>query len=255
VKRGVVLVGHGSLRRGAGAAMIRLAQRLREREVAPLVAAGFLNYSRPLVREAIARCVAQGAQALVVQPYFLVPGVFVAHDLPRLVAEAVRAHPDLCVRIAPPLGAHPALATLVLKRADAALEGAPQPANERVGLLLMAHGSPDEATVATITQAVALVRAQRPALVVQAGYLDLNAPAIPAAINQLVAEGVTRLVAVPYFLQAGRHVARDLPALIDEARQRHPGITLCLAEHLGYDPLLAEVIADRVAQATMFVSH
>lgn len=252
-KRGLVLVGHGSLRRGAGAAMIRLAGRLREAGVAPIVCPGFLNYSRPTVAEAIARCVAQGARELVVQPYFLVPGVFVAHDLPRLVAEAMQHYPGLPVRIAAPLGVHPALASLVLQRAD---EASGVPLGQAVqgdGLVLMAHGSPDPATMHTIERLAALICVQRPALRVQAGYLDLNAPLIGEAIDILVAAGVTRLVAAPYFLQRGRHVARDLPAIIADARLRHGHTSLLLAAHLGYDPLLTVVIADRVREAAMLL--
>jgi sirohydrochlorin ferrochelatase len=244
--RGVVLVGHGSLRRGAGAAMIRLAQRLREERVAPVVAAGFLNYSRPSFAEAVARCVARGAREIVVQPYFLVPGVFVANDLPQLVAEAQALHPLVSFEIAAPLGDHPALASLVLRRAEAALVPPIGQAGSRDGLLLMAHGSPDTSTVATIDAVAQRIRQRRPALQVLAGYLDLNAPLIGQAIDQLVAENVTRLVAVPYFLQLGRHVARDLPAILAAARQRHPQLPLCLASHLGYDPLLATVLADRI---------
>src|SRR5438067_13214310 len=51
--RAVMLVGHGSLRLGAGAAMIRLAERAQAARVAPIVGAGFLNYSRPTFGETL----------------------------------------------------------------------------------------------------------------------------------------------------------------------------------------------------------
>jgi sirohydrochlorin cobaltochelatase len=75
--------------------------------------------------------------------------------------------------------------------------------------------------------------------------MDLNAPSIPDAIDDLVACGVRRLIAVPYFLQLGGHVAEDLPATIAAARQHHPTTSIVLAEYLAYDPLLVQVIADR----------
>ena len=55
----VVLIGHGSLHSDSGASMIRLAARLRERGVAPIAEAGFLNFSRPTIAEAVAKCVGQ----------------------------------------------------------------------------------------------------------------------------------------------------------------------------------------------------
>src|SRR5688572_2943158 len=83
-KRAVLLVGHGSLRPDAGAAMVRVAEHAQAVGVAPIVCAGFLNYSQPTFGEVLARCVASGASELIVQPYFLVPGKFVRDDLARL---------------------------------------------------------------------------------------------------------------------------------------------------------------------------
>src|SRR5690348_2063631 len=81
----VMLIGHGSVRSGAGAAMIRLAKRIYQAGVAPIVAAGFLNYRRPTFDEALQRCIQAGASDVIVQPYFLVAGKFVREDLQRMV--------------------------------------------------------------------------------------------------------------------------------------------------------------------------
>ncbi len=115
--RAVLIVGHGSLRPAAGAAMIRLAERVQAAGVAPIVTAGFLNYSRPTFAEALVRCIEGGAAEVIVQPYFLVPGKFVREELARLLEAGRLAHPGLLLRMAQPFGDHPALARLVLKRA------------------------------------------------------------------------------------------------------------------------------------------
>jgi sirohydrochlorin cobaltochelatase len=272
--RAVLLIGHGSLRRGSGAAMIRLAARAREAGVAPIVEAGFLNYSRPRFAQALARCVAQGATEVVVQPYFLIPGKFVQVDLPRALKAFQAAHPAVTLRLAAPFGDHRAMAELVLKRAAAAEgphppipllplrqeKGAfispPLPSQwERgpggEGLLLMAHGSPDPAANQPIEQVAARIRATNRYTQVVVCYMDLNQPSIGDAIDNQVARGARRLVAVPYFLQLGGHVAEDLPATIEAARKRHTGAEIILAEHLGYDRLLVEVIAERAVAAAL----
>jgi sirohydrochlorin cobaltochelatase len=79
--------------------------------------------------------------------------------------------------------------------------------------------------------------------------MELNEPSIPQAVDQLVAEGAQQTTAVPFFLQLGGHVAEDLPEIIGAARAKHPSVTITLAAYLGYDPLLARVIADRVREA------
>ncbi len=273
----VLLVGHGSLRAGAGAAMIRLAARVREAGVAPIVAAGFLNYSRPTFAEALKRCIARGARAVVVQPYFLVPGKFVREDVPGALRIAQAAYPRIHFALAQPFGDHPALARLVLKRAaEAALLAehpqlllsqacggagrwpvprldalvAAHPSDEgwdpaQTGLLIMAHGSPDPGANQPIQAIAERIRHDRRYAAVAVSFLDLNQPSIPAVIGSLVGQGIRRIIAVPFFLQLGGHVAKDLPAIIDAAQLRHPAATIRLAEHLAYDRLLISVIADR----------
>jgi sirohydrochlorin cobaltochelatase len=268
--RAIMLIGHGSVRPAAGAAMIRLAERAREAGIAPIVAAGFLNYRRPTFAEALTRCIDEGAIEVVVQPYFLVAGKYVHQDLARLVEAGRQAHPDLALRLAGPLGDHPALARLVLKRAFeadcpaakacAALgaprrteAGAGRPLQTRrsTGLLIIAHGSPDPRSNAPIYRVARGVRATGRYAAVMVCFLDLNRPSIPDAIDGMRARGIEHVVAVPYFLHLGAHVAEDLPLLIDAARARHPAASFTLAEHLAYDRLLLAVLADRIAEASV----
>jgi len=251
----VVLVGHGSLRTGSGAAMMGLAEYARAAGLAPIVKAGFLNYSQPTFAEVLAQCLAEGAAEVVVQPYFLIPGKFVREDLARLVEAARASHPGLVLRLARPFGDHLALAALVLKRAQLAEDAAATPiiwrrqAAPATGLLLMAHGSPDPRANQPIYAVAERVRAAGRYAQVSVCFMDLNEPTIPDAIDRLAARGIGALVAMPYFLQLGGHVAEDLPAIIDAARTRHAALQIRLTEHLAYDPLLVTVIADRVAEA------
>jgi sirohydrochlorin ferrochelatase len=64
-----------------------------------------------------------------------------------------------------------------------------------------------------------------------------------------VAAGATRVILVPYFLSAGKHVVEDLTAARDELAKRHPEVEFVLAEPLGRHPLLAEVVVERAQAA------
>lgn len=237
----LLLAGHGSLRLGSGGAMFRLAARLREGGAAPLTAAGFLNYSRPTLAEAVSRLCGKGATAITVLPYFLVPGYFTRVALARALDELRPVYPQLAFAQAEPLGAHPALAELVRRRAEAAGAG------RGSAVLLAAHGSPDPASNRSIERVAELVSATETFGRVGVCYLGLNEPAIPVAIAALVAAGFGQVVVVPYLLQLGGHAAEDMPAAVEAARRRHPAARIALADYLGYDPLLAEVLAERAA--------
>lgn len=234
-----ILVGHGSLRKASGAAMIRLAALLRKHGDFPVATAGFLNFSQPTFLDAVTRCALKGATEIFVQPYFLISGYYVTNGVPKLIAEAKQAYPHVTFHLASAFDDHPALLELTLKR----IKGADPNAD---AVLLMAHGSPHETANAPIGRVAEALKAHYPH--VQLGFMEVNTPTIADAAEALVAAGAKRVVAAPYFLQLGGHVAEDLPEAVGAARTAHPGTAFTLADYLSYDPLLLEVVRTRLTE-------
>ena len=107
VKRGVLVAGHGSHRREANDDVREAARRIAERGRFPLVEAAFLEIEHPNISKAFARLVEQGADEIIVHPYFLSPGRHTRGDIPIKVREAASHHPGVNYRITEPLSAHP----------------------------------------------------------------------------------------------------------------------------------------------------
>ncbi len=116
-------------------------------------------------------------------------------------------------------------------------------------LLVMVHGSPRPASNGAMFAVVEQVRALNAFDLVSVGFMELNDPPIPKAIDELVSQGATSVVAVPYFLHTGTHVADDLPTLLEEAQAKHPHVSFSMGDYLGHDPLLMDVLAARVEEA------
>ena len=236
----VILVGHGSLRQASGASMIRLAALLRKRGVAPIATAGFLNFSQPTIADAVERCARKGATRIVIQPYFLISGFYVKRVLPKLIAEAKAAHPTLTFAIADAFDYHPALVQMVLNRSAAAR------IEESCALLLIAHGTPHAEANAPIYEVAETIRECSDYAAVQVSFMEINEPSIAEGVQTLAAKEVEQIVAAPYFLQLGGHVAEDLPEAVTQAQAAHPYIKVNLADYLSYDPLFVEAITSRV---------
>lgn len=116
----LILFSHGSLLCGAGEALEAHAARLRARGGFGQVEIGYLNYSPPRFAEAVARVAAAGARRVVVVPYFLVAGYFITQELPRCLAAARAAHPDLEFVVADAMRHDAALADALLDAARGA---------------------------------------------------------------------------------------------------------------------------------------
>jgi sirohydrochlorin ferrochelatase len=63
-----------------------------------------------------------------------------------------------------------------------------------------------------------------------------------------VAAGCTQIIAHPFFLFAGTHTARDIPAALAAAQAEHPGTTWALTEPLGLHPGVLAAVRDRVSE-------
>lgn len=112
----VVLIDHGSREAAAHAVVEQVAAALRARLPERIVEVAHLELAAPDLGEAIARCAARGARSVVVLPFFLAPGRHSAHDIPRLAEAAAERHVNVSIRVAAPLGAHPALVEALLAR-------------------------------------------------------------------------------------------------------------------------------------------
>jgi sirohydrochlorin ferrochelatase len=124
---------------------------------------------------------------------------------------------------------------------------APVPGPSSSVVLLIAHGSRSPATAAEHAELCADVAA-RTGADVRPAFLEIDRPTIAEAIDVAAGEGTKRIRLLPYFLHPGNHVLRDLPELVAQARERHPGVEVELDEHVGADPELVSLVARRVAE-------
>ena len=118
--------------------------------------------------------------------------------------------------------------------------------SEPIGLIVVHHGSRRDESNAMLEQMVVQVAAVVPFDIVEPAHMELAEPSIATAFDACVARGARTVVVSPYFLLPGRHWRQDIPALVEEAAARHPGVTYLVAAPFGLHPLMAEVVNARV---------
>ena len=78
--------------------------------------------------------------------------------------------------------------------------------------------------------------------------LEFIEPFPQQAIKLLEERGFRRVVLVPFLLGNGKHATLEMEEVLEELRAAAPGIQLHLAEGLGVDPLLADLVVQRVRE-------
>jgi sirohydrochlorin cobaltochelatase len=91
-----------------------------------------------------------------------------------------------------------------------------------------------------------LVAAALPGVAVEVGYLEMSDPPAGARIDALVARGCRRVVVLPLVLLDAGHAKSDVPAVVVEARGRHPKVTFRFGEPIGVARAPVELLGEAV---------
>lgn len=111
----IIIFAHGSKVPEANETIARLAREVSASAGLPARAA-FLEVAQPDLNAAVAEVVRAGALRVVIVPCFLVFGVHVRQDLPRLARALESVYPDVEIIVSEPLEGHPGLAEILASR-------------------------------------------------------------------------------------------------------------------------------------------
>ena len=125
MRTALILIDHGSKRSAANEMLEAVAERTRGRGVYAIVEAAHMELAEPTLEQAFEACVAQGAERVVVHPYFLSPGRHSRSDIPRMTRRVAALYPDVETLLTEPLGIDERMIDVVLTRAEEALTEAP----------------------------------------------------------------------------------------------------------------------------------
>jgi sirohydrochlorin ferrochelatase len=116
----LLLVAHGSRRKQSNDEVVVLADKLKNNcsDQFDIVHAAFLELAETLIPDGIKRCIDDGAESVIVLPYFLNSGRHVIEDIPNIVNDTKKHYPGVDIRIAPHLGASDMMMELLITSAN-----------------------------------------------------------------------------------------------------------------------------------------
>jgi sirohydrochlorin ferrochelatase len=245
----LLLVGHGSRSAAGVAAYWDFAGVLRAEAPQLDVGCGFIELASPHLDAAVDRLVAGGATSVVAVPLVLLGAGHLKNDGPAALARGRLRHPGVHFSYARDLGIHPAPLAVAEDRIRAATSIWPPSDPAAVtAVVVVSRGSSDPDANADLYKVARLLWDGRGIDLVEAAFVSLAPPTVPAALERCRRLGATRIAVVPYFLFAGVLVDRIGD---DTARwaSDHPDVAVTSGAELGPDPRLARLVLERYYEA------
>ena len=251
-EQAILLVGHGShLNARSSAPVFAHAATVRDRADVAEVREAFWK-EEPSLRNAL-RTVA--SDEVFVVPVFTSEGYFTGEVLPRdlRLADGYDLDVDKTVRYTAPVGTHESMTDVVVRRAET-VTGDPD-VGPGVGVAVVGHGTERNEKSAHATLAhVDRLRESGRFDEVRALFLDED----PRVENLTDLFDTDDVVVVPMFVADGYHTTTDIPDEIGltaapdgefDAPQTVDGVRVWYAGAVGTEPLVADVVLERVAEA------
>lgn len=116
-------------------------------------------------------------------------------------------------------------------------------------LIILGHGSRREEANEEIKDIYNLVKKANPTWQVSYAFVEFAHPSLEERVRELVKMGKKTIVLTPVFLTVGNHLAQGLPKRFRTLEEENPGLKLVMAKHLGADPLIAQLVSKRSAEA------
>lgn len=249
----LIIIGHGShLNADSSAPVYRHAEAIRRTGAFSEVRECFWK-EEPSMREVFDLV---EAEDVYVVPLFISEGYFTEEVIPRELglsgpAPSVTEKVGKRIRYCGPVGTHPSMSAMILRRAEEAA-GLTHEEARRAGLVIIGHGTERNSNSAEVIYRV--TREAEAAGVfghVKTGFLDQE-PEVGEVLDEMEER---HLVLVPFFVAEGWHTQETIP---DDLGLHRPAVsrvtekdgrTVFYASPVGTFPEVAEIILQRAREA------
>ncbi len=82
--------------------------------------------------------------------------------------------------------------------------------------------------------------------IVEHAFLQYAPPSLGETVKRCIERGAERIVIVPFFVQAGLHVTKDVPEQVDRLRERYRAVRFEITAPVGSHPMMASLVTDLV---------
>ena len=109
-------------------------------------------------------------------------------------------------------------------------------------LIIVVHGSRLKASETELQEMLSQIKLKDSYDKIRYGFLEIQYPNIPQAIELSLNEGAEEVYILPLFILGGRHVLQDVPAEVNKIRETQTGAKIEILPYIGTTSAFIEAI-------------
>lgn len=238
----ILLCGHGSRDPEAATEFHCLVRKIQEKLGPQSVTGAFLKFNSPSIGTALQAIYDRGIREIIVQPVTLYNAGHTKTDIPEILAQFKKAHPDVHLRYGASLGLTPPVIEATISAIQSVM---PDVDLEDCKLLVIGRGSKD---IMVADQIINLCQKLH-------DWIDFgdsrycysldSAPLLETALKQAGQSHYPHIIVLPFLLFSG-HLLSDIHSKIDAAIKKYPAFTFHKAPHLGSHDFIADAVIHNI---------
>ncbi|HEO8420128.1 sirohydrochlorin chelatase [Niallia sp. FSL W8-0635] len=201
----------------------------------------FLELSEPSIEEGFRNCVEKGATIIHIIPVLLLTAAHAKKDIPEVLEKLSLEYPQVQIKYGKPIGVHPQMVKIVADKIKST--SLYKNTNEEVLVILVGRGSSDPDVKRDLCKIASLIEKQVDRIVVQDCYLTAAQPSFEEALQMAEQSSNRHVLVIPYLLFTGI-LMKSMEKTINKIKSINKEYVL--APYLGYDPLIAEILKERI---------
>lgn len=116
-------------------------------------------------------------------------------------------------------------------------------------VILMGHGSRIPGADSGMEEVARGIGKRFENVMVRTCSMSMLGPRFGEALEECVANGVKKVVVIPYFLHFGAHMKEDIPAILFEKACLYPSVRIIMGKNLGFDEKLIDLVVKRIIES------
>lgn len=118
-------------------------------------------------------------------------------------------------------------------------------------LIIIAHGSRRQESneeIETLANEVKKI-AKDEYDIIEHAYLEIEEPTLLQSIEKVYKKKITDITIMPYFLNSGNHVIRDIPAMIETASHKYPDCEFKMSACIGMTDNMPRLVLEQARRS------